>query len=56
MQLFELIRSRGTESAVVALAAPALASILRTFPSQTADTCVLADLLGLLAAALEQQV
>ena len=55
MQLLELIRTRAGDPEVVTLAAPALAAVLRTWPSQTAATFAKVGLLDLLAAAIEQQ-
>ena len=56
LQLFQLLRVRVHEPEVVLLVASALASILRTFSSQTAATCAQCDLLGLLAFVIQEQI
>ena len=54
-QLLELIRTRVGDPEIVSLASPALAAVLRTWPSQTAATFAKTRLLDMLAAAIEQQ-
>ena len=54
-QLLELIRTRTGDPEVVSLASPALAAVLRTWPSQTAATFAKTRLLDLLSAAVDQQ-
>ncbi len=55
VQLLELIQKRAGDPEVVSLSAPALAAVLRTWPSQTAATFAKCRLLDLLADAIEQQ-